>query len=175
MFNIDYEIICDSREKVNEHILNSFKRNNINYRVEKLAVGDYRVEYKGYRPSCIIERKSNLDELILNLTDANKDSNEDNRFTRKLKRAVCSNQRVYIVIEDLNWYENLLSNNYRSKAKSNAVRGMLISLMSKYPNHLSVHGVKKELAGSFINSLLYYALKEGLKYQNIGKEMSTNE
>ena len=52
--------------------------------------------------------------------------------------------------------------NYRSNMNPKAARGMILSLEAKYPNLTIVWMSKKEVA-SYINSILYYSLREDLK------------
>ena len=58
-------IICDSREKKNEHILAYFSRNKIPYKIEKIATADYMVDGKD---KLVVDRKQNLEEVCSNLT-----------------------------------------------------------------------------------------------------------
>ena len=37
-------IICDSREKKNQHILKFFEEKGINYKIQKMNVADYQIE-----------------------------------------------------------------------------------------------------------------------------------
>ena len=63
MKNIEYFILVDTREKQNQHILEVFEQNNINYKVTKLDFGDYAIETvpkdntdQVYRSKFVIER-----------------------------------------------------------------------------------------------------------------------
>lgn len=164
MNELKYKIIIDSREKENKHIIEAFKKNNIEFDTRGLPIGDYIIEggHK-YVPNVAIERKGSLDELIGNLLDtATKDEKGNNRFVRELIRANQCNKKVILLIENGNYYKDLLIGNYRSKIKPRAIRGMIISLEAKYPN-LSIVGIDKELVGSYIHSILYYRLREDLK------------
>ena len=164
MNKIDYKIIIDTREKQIDHIINAFEKNNIPYERRGLPIGDYLIESNtGYVPNVVIERKASIDELIGNLLDtATKDENGRNRFTRELIRAKKANKKFILLIEDEKFYINLLKGNYRSKVNPRAAKGMIMSLQAKYPN-LSIMPIEKKLAGSYIHSVLYYALREDLK------------
>ena len=56
----------------------------------------------------------------------------------------------------------MLTGNYRSKVNPRAAKGMIMSLQAKYSN-LSIMPIEKKLTGSYIHSVLYYALREDLK------------
>ena len=162
---IKYQVKVDTREKVNEHIVNKFIENNIDYKLEKLKVGDYAiVDVNGYMPKIVIERKANIEELLSNLIDRNSldEESQVNRFHRELIRAEALGIRVILLIENLNWYSDILKHNYRSKITPAAARGLIMSLEAKYPN-VSIKGVDKEEMASFIHSTLFYSLREELK------------
>ena len=162
---IKYQVIVDTREKVNEHIVNKFIENNIDYKLEKLNIGDYAiVDMNGYMPKIVIERKASLDELLQNLIDRNSldEESQVNRFHRELVRAEALGIRVILIIENLNWYSDILKHNYRSKITPAAARGLIMSLEAKYPN-VSIKGVDKGEMASFIHSTLFYSLREELK------------
>ena len=164
MDKIEYEIIIDTREKENTHITEVFDKNNINYEIRTLPIGDYIIESKEhYIPNIVIERKGSIDELIGNLLDkATKDERGNNRFMRELIRAKQCNKRVVLLIEDKDFYIKLLRGEYRSQIKPNASRGMIISLEAKFPN-LNIVWIDKKEAASYIHSILYYHLRENLK------------
>ena len=164
MKEIKYRIIIDTREKEIDHIEKAFKKNNIDYIRRALPIGDYIVEgLGGYVPNIVIERKASIDEIIGNLLDkATVDENGNNRFIRELIRAKRANKKFILLIEDEKFYINLLTGNYRSKVNPKAAKGMIMSLQAKYPNLTIVWMNKKEVA-SYINSILYYAIREELK------------
>lgn len=73
------------------HLKDYFDRHGITYRVEKLDVGDYMLD----GGSLVIDRKSGLQELSTNLTNA-----ADNaRFMREVRRAYNSGIKLVILIE----------------------------------------------------------------------------
>ena len=73
------------------HLKDYFDRHGITYRVEKLDVGDYMLD----GGSLVIDRKSGLQELSTNLTNA-----ADNaRFMREVRRAYHSGIKLVILIE----------------------------------------------------------------------------
>lgn len=90
-------LIVDSREhwthpgSRDRHLKDYFERHGITYRVEKLDVGDYMLD----GGSIVIDRKSGLQELSTNLTNA-----ADNaRFMREVRRAYHAGIKLVILIE----------------------------------------------------------------------------
>lgn len=90
-------LICDSRERWTQagsrdrHLKSYFEKHGILYRVEKLDVGDYMLD----GGSLVIDRKSGLQELSTNLTNA-----ADNaRFMREVRRAYHAGIKLVILIE----------------------------------------------------------------------------
>lgn len=81
--------IFDTREQKNQHIINYFKKNNIEYKIQKIDEGDYKIE--GNDTICI-ERKGNLDEIMANITQA--------RFKRELERAKQKGVKLIVLIEN---------------------------------------------------------------------------
>lgn len=90
-------LIVDSREhwthpdSRDRHLKDYFDRHGILYRVEKLDVGDYMLD----GGSLVIDRKSGLDELSTNLTNAA----DSARFMREVRRAYSSGIKLVILIE----------------------------------------------------------------------------
>ena len=159
-----YKILTDSREKRNEYILQAFKKHNVEYEIKKLNFGDYViVDETGFSPNLVIERKSSLDELIGNIFEKCDEGISKNRIHREITRCISTNTRMIILIEDPHWYQKLLKGDYRSKAKPQAVTGLIMSLKAKYPYYLSIIGIDKEYAASFIHNTLKYELMEQLK------------
>ena len=164
MNKIDFKIVIDTREKNIDHIIKAFEKNNVKYEKRALPIGDYIIEGpSGYVPNVTIERKASIDELIANLLDKSTvDENGNNRFARELIRAKKANKKFILLVEDEKFYINLLTGNYRSKVNPRAAKGLIMSLQAKYPN-LSIMPIEKKLVGSYIHSVLYYALREDLK------------
>lgn len=84
--------IFDTREKKNEHIKAYFEKNNIEYIVKKLDVGDYQVEGK---PQISVDRKRNLQELSKNLMNAK----DHSRFWKEVRRARGQKIKLFVLIE----------------------------------------------------------------------------
>ena len=113
-------------------------------------------------PPVVVERKASCDELISNMLDHRKDANGNNRFIRELQRSKQQGLKVYLLIQDKDYYLKLITGEYRSKVNPKAISGMIISLLAKYPN-LHIIAVDKELSPSMVYKILYYELRENLK------------
>ena len=89
-------LIVDSRERKWKHIESYLGTHNIEYKIEKLDVGDYMTTNNGH---ISIDRKANLDEIGGNLS-----SGEGNyhRFLKEVKRAKMNGIRLIILIEGTN-------------------------------------------------------------------------
>lgn len=85
-------VICDSREKKNEHVKAYFDRNGIEYVVRKLEVGDYMLDDD---QTVAVDRKQNLSELATNLMNRN----DSARFWREVRRAHDSGIRLIVLCE----------------------------------------------------------------------------
>lgn len=159
---LSYIIVVDTREQENGHILEAFKRNNILYERRKLDTGDYAVEVNGELLPVRIERKNGVDEIVSNLIES-KNGKSKNRFFRELDRVEAEGiEKLIILIEDEAFYRKILNHEYRSRATVSSIRGLLMSIEAKYKRvHLS--GVDKSYMASYINSILYYHVKEYLK------------
>lgn len=83
-------IICDTREKKNQHVLAYFDRNGIDYTVAKLDTGDYMLPCG----LVTVDRKQNLEELAGNLCS------KSNRFWREVRRAHDTGLKMIVLIEE---------------------------------------------------------------------------
>ena len=146
-----YKIVVDSREKVNNHILNRFEEgfeykvshhdmyvgkkstysDPVNYNIQEkgLKTGDYTIaiqlpnkEVINFQDKIVIERKADLNELCLNLFDSkSKDEEGLTRFERELKRAYEQNIKVHIVIETTDMHSKILSSKHFRYDKASKV------------------------------------------------------
>lgn len=159
-------INVDTREQQNKHIIKAFKKHKIDYSSQKINEGDYLICIPEINHTCktVIERKASLEELSANLCEP-KDENGYNRFERELIRAKDQGIKVILLIENPNYYEDMMNHRHRTRLKPNAFRGMLFSLREKYG--LEIVGVPKEYSGSYIYNVLYYALREELKIKGM--------
>ena len=146
-----YKIVVDSREKVNNHILNRFEEgfeykvshhdmyvgkkstysDPVNYYIQEkgLKTGDYTIaiqlpnkEVINFQDKIVIERKADLNELCLNLFDSkSKDEEGLTRFERELKRAYEQNIKVHLVIETTDMHSKILSSKHFRYDKASKV------------------------------------------------------
>ena len=158
----DYAIIYDTREQ-DLFIPQILHKNGIQTVRKKLDTGDYAIQYKdGYMPPVVVERKAHVDELASNLLDRRKDEEGNNRFIRELNRAKEQGIKVYLLIQDKDYYIKLITGEYRSKVNPKAISGMVVSLLAKYPN-LHIIACDRKESASMVHKLLYYELREKLK------------
>lgn len=85
-------IICDSREKKNQHILKFFEENGIEYKIQKMNVADYQIEGND---GLVIDRKQNLEEVATNLMNRN----DKSRFWREVRRANENGTKMIVLCE----------------------------------------------------------------------------
>ena len=84
-------LICDSKEKKNEHILRYFDRHGIDYEIRKLDVGDYMFE----GGTISVDTKRSVDELASNMLNRN----DHARFLREATRAADSGVKLIVLLE----------------------------------------------------------------------------
>lgn len=144
-----YKVVVDSREKINNHILNSFEKGfeykvshhdmyrgkkskqgePIQYYIQEkgLKVGDYTIavqlpnkEVINFKDKVVIERKADLNELCCNLFDK-KDEEGFTRFERELIRAKEKGIKVYLVVETTDMHSKILSSKHFRYDKASKV------------------------------------------------------
>ena len=148
---LKYKILVDSREKVNNHILNKFDEgfenkpshhdmyrgkkstysNPVKYYIQEkgLKVGDYTIavqlpnkEVVNFKDKVVIERKADLNELCCNLFDSkSKDEEGLTRFERELKRAYEQNIKVHLLVEVADMHSKILSSKHFRYDKASKV------------------------------------------------------
>lgn len=84
-------IICDSREKANQRIIEYFDKHNIPYKIEKLDTGDYMDSEK---KTITVDRKKDLIELTQNLC-----SSDQSRFWREIRRSKADGIKMIVLCE----------------------------------------------------------------------------
>lgn len=92
-------IICDTREKENQGILQYFEAHNIPYTERKLETGDY---MESGRMDTTIDRKRNLGELLKNMCSPDK-----SRFWREIRRSQKEGTRFIILCEHGGQYKTI--------------------------------------------------------------------
>ena len=123
-------LICDSKEKKNEHILRYFDRHGIDYEIRKLDVGDYMFE----GGTISVDTKRSVDELASNMLNRN----DHARFLREAKRAADSGIKLIVLLET-NKYKAIPDlATWRSKYSGITGRALMDAI---YKTHIS-YGVE---------------------------------
>lgn len=156
-------IIVDTREQMNQHILDYFTKKKVQYEVKKVDAGDYTVKLLAcpelnimrdlYIP-VTIEKKNSIDELAGSFKDRT-------RFENEFIRAQGNNTKVYLLVEDGKGYENLIKGNYGSQYEPKALLASLKTFESRY--NITTAFVDKKYTGNYIYHTLKYYLYEYLK------------
>jgi ERCC4-type nuclease len=150
------QIITDTREIRNQHILAEFSKHGIPFKVKKLFAGDYTIA--GYENKILIERKSSLTELSGNFCKGRK------RFESEFIRAMEAGAKIYLLIEDEQGREKLLLRRELDKDKSlTAEERQKKTWRSNF------------CANSFINSLASWKEKYNLEIKFVKKQESGKE
>lgn len=105
-------LIVDSREKKWKHIEEYLWAHNIEYKMQKLDVGDYMLTDN---PHICVDRKANLDEISTNLMSGKENYH---RFLKEVKRAKSSGIHLVILIEGTNVKSIEEVKQWRSKYKN---------------------------------------------------------
>lgn len=92
-------IICDTKEKVNGHVLRYFENHNIQYIEKALKTGDYMDSTK---MDITVDRKSGLHELLMNLCSSDK-----SRFWKEIRRSLNDGIKFYILCEQGGQYKSI--------------------------------------------------------------------
>jgi ERCC4-type nuclease len=157
------EIIVDTREQQNQHILDYFNKRKIKYEVKKLDAGDYSIKLTarpemGLARDCYIpvtiEKKNSIDELAGSFKDRV-------RFESEFIRAAGSGTKIFLLIEDAAGYENIIKHNYGSEYGPKALLGSLLAFESRYG--FTTMFVDKKYSGNRIFYTLRYNLYQFLR------------
>lgn len=169
----NFMILYDTREQVNQHILDYFDKKKVPYKKQKIDEGDYtaiitkRPEMGIYRDIYFpvgVERKNSVDELAGNLAEKT-DTRDDVRLVRELQRAKAKGIKIFLIIEDKNGMENILKGNYRSQYQPKAFIGRLTSIQDQYL-HDTIF-TSSANTGFEIYRKLYYSLRNFLREGNV--------
>lgn len=123
-------LICDSKEKKNEHILRYFDRHGIDYEIRKLDVGDYMFE----GGTISVDTKRSVDELASNMLNRN----DHARFLREAKRAADSGIKLIVLLETSKYKAIPDLREWRSKYSGITGRALMDAI---YKTHIS-YGVE---------------------------------
>lgn len=143
------DIYIDSREKRNEKIIEAFEKRGIFYKIKKLDFGDYSglVRFSnGKRISLetvvFYERKRELTELSNTLCQG------ERRFINELELANTFVDHKKLIIEDIDYYRNILNHNYRTKLPPDVFLKKLYYYQNKYK--FEIVALDGELTASYI-------------------------
>lgn len=156
-------VLVDSREKVNDHILDYFDRKSIPYKKKALDYGDYSFFIPAnaklsiprdlyFNNQVVVERKASLEEISGNLTK------ERDRFEKELCLAP---KTKVLLIENAN-YEDIATGNYKTQYNKKSFWASIHSFWFKYnipimfmPDH--------QYSGLFIRGFFEYYLKNYMR------------
>ena len=156
-------IVIDTREKVNQHVIDYFHKIEIPLKIQKVDHGDYGCmipanEELGIRRdiylNSFVERKNGVDEITGNLQ---KDT--QNAFINELIRSQGS--RFVIFVEEPDFDEKVAKGQYRSRYDPKALKGRLESLKAKY--NFEICPMSKAMIAHNIYHRFYYQMREHLK------------
>jgi ERCC4-type nuclease len=158
-------IIVDTREQKNQHILDYFKMNNIQYRIEKLDTGDYSFILPDFTElnfdkKVLIEKKNSIDEIAGNFTK------DRPRFQREMERI--QDNHFHLIIENTT-FKKMYGQQYRSQLPPKSLIASLLTWSIRYKFKVWFTG--KDEIGKLIYDLIYYELMEMLK--NLKKDIDS--
>lgn len=159
----DMVVLVDTREKNNNHILNYFHKNDINYRIDKLDYGDYSFLIPGtaagtdiyFHREIIIERKASLEELSGNLAQSR------DRFEGEFLRAGNDGCKIYLMVESPDGYTSIINHKYNTQLRPAAYMASLKTFEARF--NANIQFINKDYAGYYIYSTFTYFAREILK------------
>lgn len=162
-------VLIDTREQRNEHIIDFFRKQNINYKVNKLDFGDYscmlpKGTFEGqtkdiyFDRDIVIERKNGIDELASNFKD------DGTRIKTELAHINKYNIKSYLFIEDPDFDKNIRIGNYRSEYKPQSLYARIKKSIEMRYNTL-VRPIDKDYIGSEIFNTFEAYVYEKLKHE----------
>jgi len=155
--------LIDTREKVNEHIIDYFDRKNIKYKKKALDYGDYSFMIPKneqlsiprdlyFMKKIVIERKANLEEISNNLTK------ERDRFEKELSLAP---KEKVVLIENAD-YSDISKGNYNTKYNKKSFWASIHSMWFKYSVPF-IFMPDNKYSGLFIKGYFEYYFKNYIK------------
>ena len=161
---MDYrvELVIDSREKRNEYIIEALKRNNIDYAIRKLDFGDYSAQiyfrdgrYTRLDRCFCFERKRELTELSNTIYQG------IDRFESEMKLASIYTTHKKLIIEDIDYYKNILKHNYRTQLPPKLFLKRLYELQNKY--NIEIVAVDERLTASYIYRYICMYIEDNIE------------
>ena len=162
-------IIVDTREQGWGNIEEYFKKNNIQYRREKLNKGDYSaglvsnektitlgvIRDMYFDNEIVIERKASIDELAGNMKEPDR-----TRLKKEFSYLKSRGTKVHFFIQDNNYDVNIRKGNYRSEYNPKALYGSIKSFETEF--NFTVRPLSENTIGSEIYNTLHYHIKNRL-------------
>lgn len=101
-------ILCDTREKMNEHVIRQLDGYGVKHESVKLDAGDYSFSIAGrdFSQSCVIERKADVDELYTNIMEG-KGARKGERIEKELRAARMNGTQMVLLLENCAGWEAL--------------------------------------------------------------------
>lgn len=155
------EIIVDTREQKNQHVLDYFRKKKVKFRNRTLKTADYSAMIpknpemgitRDVYLSAGLERKNGVDELVESIKDRT-------RFENELIRA--SKNPFVLIVEDLEGYQKILKGEYRSRYKPESLLGSLKTFEVRYD--FSTVFIAPATTGNYIYHHFLYMARELLK------------
>ncbi|WOA57315.1 ERCC4 domain-containing protein [Bacillus mycoides] len=155
------EIMVDTREQKNQHVLDYFRKKNVSFRLRKIDTADYSAVIpknpemgitRDVYLSAGVERKNGVDELVQSIKDRT-------RFENELIRA--SKHPFVLLVEDLQGYQKILKGEYISQYKPESLLGSLKTFEVRYG--FSTVFIEPVTTGNYIYHHFLYMARELLK------------
>lgn len=148
--------LVDTREQDTPRFRARMKSIGCPWERKKLDFGDYSAKCEALDLSSyvVIERKMNLDELC------NCYCKDRGRFEREFERAMASNAKVYLLVEDASW-DQAYAGKYRSRMNPNSLTSSMIAWLARY--NCQILFCSPDTSGRLIHDVLYRELKERLE------------
>jgi len=155
------EIIVDTREQKNLHVLDYFRKKKVPFKIRTMKTCDYsamipkNLEMGLTRDIYLtagVERKNGVDELVESIKDRT-------RFENELIRA--SKHPFVLIVEDLEGYQKILNGTYRSKYEPKSLLGSLKTFEVRY--NFSTVFIAPGTTGNYIYHHFLYMARELLK------------
>ena len=155
-------VLVDTREQKNQHILDFFNMKKIKCEVHKLDYGDYSCKIPAntiegqtndiyFDRDIVIERKACIDELASNF------KNDGVRIKTELAHINKYNIKVYLLVEDPEFDDNIRNGNYRSEYRPQSLYARIKSMEVQYDT-LVRPTEKKHMGSEIHNTLKYFVL-----------------
>lgn len=155
------EIVVDTREKKNQHVLDYFRKKDVPFKFKTMKTGDYSAMIpanpemgitRDIYLTAALERKNGVDELVESIKDRT-------RFENELIRA--SKNPFVLIVEDLEGYQKILNGMYRSKYEPKSLLGSLKTFEVRY--NFSTVFISPATTGNYIYHHFLYMMRELLK------------